>query len=125
MRIKNRDEMVLNTLISITREVAEMFDRFECRTFGQFISDNVLKRAVTMCLISMSENVDLLTTEFKQRNDYIDFKRFKALRNIAAHKYGSINFEMVWEIATKNLPKYKEEFKRLLERHLREAGRVG
>ena len=123
--MKNRDEMVLNTLISITGEVAEALERFECRTFGQFISDDVIKRAVAMCLISLSESVDLLTTEFKQKNDYIDFKRFKALRNIAAHKYGSINFEMVWEIITKNLPKYREEFKRLLAKHLREGGKVG
>jgi uncharacterized protein with HEPN domain len=117
--------MVLTTLIGITGEVSETLERFECKTFGKFISDPVLKRAITMCLISISENVDLLTQDFKEKNSYIDFKMFKALRNIAAHKYGSINFEMVWEIATKNLPKYKEEFKRLLEKYLREAGRIG
>ncbi|GHV17553.1 antitoxin [Clostridia bacterium] len=123
--MKNRDEMVLNTLIDITAEVAEALERFQCYSFGQFISDAVVKRAITMCLISMSENVDLLTQEFKNKHDYIDFKAFKALRNIAAHKYGSINFEMVWEIATKNLPKYRADFKRLLDKHLREEGRVG
>jgi len=118
--MKNRDEMVLNNLIGITAEVSNMLERFDCHSFTEFMNDPVLKRATTMCLISISENVDLLTTEFKEKNDYINFKIFKALRNIAAHKYGSINFEMVWEIVTKNLPKYHFEFKRLLEKHLRE-----
>lgn len=116
--------MVLKTLIDITDEVAGALKRFECTSFGQFISDNVLKRAVTMCLISISENVDLLTPEFKACNGYINFKVFKALRNIAAHKYGSVNFEMVWEIATRSLPKYRYEFQRLLDKEMRERGRV-
>jgi len=123
--MKNRDEMVLETLIGITDEVATALKRFECNSFGQFMSDPVLKRATTMCLISLSESVDLLTTEFKQKYDYINFKVFKALRNIAAHKYGSINFEMVWEIITKSLPKYSIEFKRLLDKLQREEGKVG
>lgn len=114
--------MVLNTIINITGEVGEIFDRFNCRTFAQFNGDSVIKRAVTMCLISISEMIDLLTPEFKTRYDYINFKVFKALRNIAAHKYGSVNFEMVWQIATKDLPKYNAEFIGLLERHLREKG---
>jgi len=123
--MKNRDEMVLRSLLDITEEVAAALKRFECDTFAAFLSDPVLKRAMAMCLISISENVDLLTGEFKSKNEYINFKVFKALRNIAAHKYGSINFEMVWEIITKNLPKYRIEFKRLLEKEMREKGKVG
>jgi len=123
--MKNRDEMVLCTLLAICEEVEFALKRFECETFAQFISDDVLKRAMAMCLISISESVDLLTGEFRAKNEYINFKVFKALRNIAAHKYGSINFEMVWEIITKNLPKYRIEFKRLLEKEMRNRGKVG
>jgi len=123
--MKNRDEMVLRSLLDITEEIAAALKRFECDTFGQFMSDPVLKRAMAMCLISISENVDLLTYDFRAQNEYINFKVFKALRNIAAHKYGSINFEMVWEIITKNLPKYQYEFRRLLEKEMREKGKVG
>ena len=123
--MKNRDEMVLRSLIDITEEVAAALKRFECHSFAQFISDDVLKRAMAMCLISISENVDLLTYEFRTQNEYINFKVFKALRNIAAHKYGSINFEMVWEIITKNLPGYRLEFQRLLEKEMRNKGKIG
>jgi uncharacterized protein with HEPN domain len=117
--------MVLRSLIDITEEIETALRRFECESFAGFISDDVLKRAMAMCLISISESVDLLTGEFKAKNEYINFKVFKALRNIAAHKYGSINFEMVWEIITKSLPKYRIEFKRLLEKEMREKGKVG
>jgi uncharacterized protein with HEPN domain len=116
--MKNRDEMVLNTLISTIGEVDECIKRFDCKTYEQFAGDNVLKRTIVMCLISLSENVDLLTQNFKDRFSYIDFKAFKSLRNIAAHKYGSVNFEMVWKIANKDLPEYKTAFERALRKHL-------
>ena len=118
--MKNRDQLVLETLIGITDEVATALKRFEIDSFAKFMADPVIKRATTMCLISLSESVDLLTTDFRVNNAYINFKVFKALRNIAAHKYGSINFEMVWEIITKSLPKYRIEFQRLLDKLLRE-----
>lgn len=122
--MKNRDEMVLTSLIEITKEVHDCLVRFEVDSFSKFSEDPVVKRAITMCLISLSENVDLLTEEFRIKYNYINWKLFKALRNIAAHKYGSINFEMVWEVANKNLPKYEDEFERLLQKHLRERNKV-
>ncbi|AVX19684.1 Protein of unknown function DUF86 [Carboxydocella sporoproducens DSM 16521] len=37
------------------------------------------------------------------------------LRNIAAHKYGAINFVVVWNIINKNIPIFKKSIINILK----------
>jgi len=112
--MRNRDEMVLNLLIQNCDEIEQALDRFNIKSFHDFNNDNVIKRAITMCLISIAETTKLFTDQFRNEHDYINFKVFKAMRNIAAHKYGSVNFEMVWEIINRDIPEYNKLFRKLL-----------
>ena len=113
--MNNRDEILLKSIFDTIDEIGDYLDRFNATSFDSFISEDILKRAVTMCLISISEMVDALSNDFKKTYSQINFKRFKTLRNIAAHKYGAVNFEIVWEIINKNLPVYKRDFEKILK----------
>ncbi len=116
----SRDFVLVKSIMDTIDEINEYIDNFDCKTYEKFAQSGILKRGTTMCLISISEMVDTLSDEFKMLNRHINFKRFKTLRNIAAHKYGAVNFEIVWEIITKNLPIYRAEFLQILnEQNLR------
>ncbi len=113
--MSSRDIILIKTIIDIIDEINGYLEDFNCKDFNTFNQQGVLKRATTMCMISISEMVDTLSDEFKLENSQINYKRFKTLRNIAAHKYGAVNFEIVWEIITRNLPVYKNEFLEILK----------
>lgn len=113
--MNSRDKVLLHTLLDTIQEIDDYIKEFNCQSFQHFNSQPVVKRAVTMCMISISELVDTLSDEFRSEHDEINYRRFKQLRNIAAHKYGAINFEILWEIVTKNLPQYKMAFGRILK----------
>jgi uncharacterized protein with HEPN domain len=112
--MNNRDLVLLKTIIDTIDEIDGYLQKMYCDDFEIFDRNTMLKRAVAMCLISISEMVDTITDDFKKSHSQINYNRFKTLRNIAAHKYGAVNFEIVWEIIHKNLPVYKEEFVKIL-----------
>lgn len=112
--MSNRDIVLIKTIIDTIDEINEYIQKFGCKDFKTFNQQGIVKRATTMCMISISEMVDALTNEFKAENPQINYKSFKTLRNIAAHKYGAVNFEIVWEIITKNLPEFRKKLSEIL-----------
>jgi len=112
--MNSRDVVLVKTLLETIDEIEQYLTDYNCTTFEVFDSEKILKRAVTMCMISVSELVDNLSDEFREEHPEINFRRFKTLRNIAAHKYGAINFEILWETINHNLPDYKKQFEEIL-----------
>lgn len=114
--MNNRDEVVIKTIIDTIHEIYDYIDNTNCKSFEEYDKNSMLKRATSMCLISISEMMDVLSDEFKKTHNEIEFSKLKKLRNIAAHKYGAINFRIVWEIIQKNLPVFRDKFKRALDK---------
>ncbi len=56
-----------------------------------------------------------ISNECKLAHDYIQWKPIIAFRNISIHEYFGVNFHIVWEIATYDLPILKQQFKVILE----------
>ena len=52
-----------------------------------FLTNEMLKRAVSMALINIGESVKKLSEELKQMNQTIPWNEIIGLRNIAAHGY--------------------------------------
>ena len=73
-----------------------------------FLKDRLLQKCTVMSLINISEAIGELSTDFLAENKKVNWKQFKKLRNIVAHKYGAINFIVVWNILQTNLPGFKE-----------------
>jgi len=112
--MNSRDVVLIKTLLDTIDEIEQYLADYNCTTFDIFDNEKMLKRAVTMCMISISELIDNLSDEFREEHSEINFRRFKTLRNIAAHKYGAINFEILWETVNQNLPNYKKQFENIL-----------
>jgi uncharacterized protein with HEPN domain len=61
-----------------------------------------------MCILQIGELVGKLSDEFKAKYNAVPWKDIKAMRNIAAHNYGEMDLEILWETATIDVPKLKE-----------------
>ena len=85
-------------------------------SLDKFMNDELLQDGVTMQLLAMGELTSHFTEEF--RSEYaqeIDWRNFKQLRNVCAHRYGTLDFRIIWQIASEELPDVKKFFSKISE----------
>ena len=111
----NKREMLITLHILDTIEEIETYmNQSACNTLNDFKNNSMLKRAVTMCMISISEIVGNFSEEFQKEYPLINIKQFKQLRNIAAHNYGAISFSKLYDAVSLELPIFKEQLESIL-----------
>jgi len=69
-----------------------------------FFSSVTFRNAICLCLLQIGELVSILSDEFKNDHDSIQWREIKMLRNIVAHRYGHIDYEIIWDICLTDIP---------------------
>lgn len=110
-----RDKKILFVILDDLKDIEDALEKFQCNTLDEFLDSRLLQKCVVMSLINISESINALSEEFILENKSVNWKQFKKIRNIAAHKYGAINFVVVWNMLTKNLTIFNSELKKLLK----------
>ncbi|MCL1829351.1 MAG: DUF86 domain-containing protein [Oscillospiraceae bacterium] len=87
-------------------EIGETISRFEL-DLEKFKNDSVMKNAIAMCILQIGELVNNLTDDFKTTYPEMPWRDIIAMRNRAVHAYSNIDFEILWIIATSNVPELK------------------
>ena len=74
-------------------------------SYEVFENYRLLQKAVTMSMLQIGELTTHLSDEFKDlTNNEMDLRNLKGLRNIVAHQYGSIQFDLIWQIKENDIP---------------------
>lgn len=107
----NRDTIVLEKMLEEIRILEESTKGINLNTF--MLSEDK-KRAAAMTLINIGELVRHLTKDFKKSAIDMPFDDIVGLRNIAAHGYKSLSFDMIWNTITNDIPDLKHKIKKLL-----------
>jgi uncharacterized protein with HEPN domain len=81
-------------------ETSREFDNSKIR----FAESATFRNAVCLCLLQIGELVAVLSDEFKENNSKIQWREIKLLRNIVAHRYGKIDFDIIWDICILDIP---------------------
>ncbi len=105
-------------VLSLMLENIEKIFRYteHLSTVSDFENDTKSFDATLMNFIALGESSSKLSTEFKDRNVHIDWRKIYAFRNVLAHDYFGILPDEVWEIIIKHLPKLKCELESLLRK---------
>ena len=111
--MKDRDVSILKKIIQYTNEINGTISRFEL-TVDKFKSDYVARNAIAMCILQIGELVGKLSDEFRTQYTEMPWRDIVALRNIAAHAYGSIDTEMLWGTVTDRVPELKSYCERII-----------
>ena len=99
-----KDRLVLQHIKNYCVEIASFINRFG-RDFETFVSDRAYFNAVSMCILQIGEISGSLSEEYRAETSYkIPWSNIRGMRNIVAHDYGSLDEELVWETATKDIP---------------------
>lgn len=111
--MNSRDEIILKKIIQYADEISATIERFDL-TSELFADDFVAKNAISMCILQIGELVGNLSEDFKSENNSMPWRDIKAMRNIAAHNYGEIDTQILWETAISDIPELKDYCKKFI-----------
>ena len=102
-----RDLSILRHIQSYCVQIEATVARFgddACAFQGDFVYRN----AVAMCLLQIGELAEHLSEEYRNEHPQMPWRQIKALRNIIAHNYGSVDADTAWEIVHEDIPVLRE-----------------
>lgn len=106
-----RYDLFIKDIISSICKIREYIEDMSLDDFSQ---DQKTVDAVLRNLEIIGEAASKIPDEIIKQEADIPWKQVKNFRNIVAHKYWEIDFDMVWEIITDELKPLKEACERLL-----------
>ncbi len=116
MKPLDRNLSILEHMVSYCNQIEETVDRFG-NEYTLFASDAIYRNAAALCILQIGELVGKLTDEFREAHPAVPWRQIKAMRNIVAHSYGTVDPETTWEIITEDIPELKRYCSVILESH--------
>ena len=107
MKPLNRDIHILEHIVSYCQQIEETVARFG-NDGSIFYSDPIYRNAAALCILQIGELVGKLSEEFRSQHSSIPWRQIKAMRNIVAHSYGTVDPETTWEVIQYDIPKLKK-----------------
>ena len=86
----NRNIELLERIIKYCNEIDETMNHFG-RSFENLEPNVIYKNAVSMCILQIGELTTLLSDDFKTLYSDMPWHDIKAMRNIAAQRYGTFD----------------------------------
>ena len=109
----NRDEALLkyirNEITVIKRSTIGLNQ-------NSFLANDEKQRAVCMTLINIGEAVKQLSAQLKLKYKYADWKGASSFRDVAAHKYGSLRLDDVWDVIENDHSKFDNQVKEIISK---------
>ena len=84
------------------------------RTFEDLVEDELLRSAVERQLEILGEAAKRVTKKFQSEHNDIDWANIVSLRYIIIHQYDEIDYALLWEIITKEMPQTLEQGRLLI-----------
>lgn len=106
MKPLDRNLSILEHIVSYCEQIEQTVERFgnDYETFG---TDPIYRNAAALCILQIGELVGKLSDDFRAAHPTVPWRQIKAMRNIVAHSYGSVDPETTWEIITEDIPTLK------------------
>lgn len=98
---EERNQAYVWDMLQAAKELQEM--NSGC-SFEDFIDDLKLMRATERSLEIIGEAARRLSPEFKKQHDQVPWHVMIGQRNIIAHEYGQIDYEMLYKTVVNDIP---------------------
>lgn len=106
------------TLLQMYDHATEALDMVRNRVRADLDSDRMLNLALVRLLEVLGEAANRIPPEERAVHSQIPWPQLVGLRNRLIHQYDNVDFDILWQILTKDLPPLVQELERLLpEKH--------
>jgi uncharacterized protein with HEPN domain len=95
-------------------EFAETGARLVARGRDAYDADEMLRLAGEAILHRIGEAVARLGEEFIRAHPTVAWRRMKGMRNLLAHDYGAVDYNIVWNALAHDLPREAGAVRRIL-----------
>ncbi len=79
-----------------------------------FLADNMARDAVLRNIEIIGEAAKGVTYDFRSKHMEIEWKEMAGMRDRIVHAYFEIDWKLVWETASKNVPELEEKIRKLV-----------
>lgn len=109
--MQRKDGVIINKIIDELNVVLEAVGDI---SFEEFNSQEMFKRGVCMTVINIGELVKNLSSEFRNDYSYVPWKDIAGFRDIAAHKYQTLNMKDVYSTIMNDFPELKINIQKII-----------
>ena len=101
--MNNADIQRIHHIKTYCEDIVETIERFG-RDYNTFNVDKDYFKSISMSMMQIGELSAGLSDEFKiETQDQIQWGAMKGMRNLFAHAYASMNKEVIWESANRDI----------------------
>ncbi len=111
-------EDMLTSMLRIEEYIGEI-------GFKEFKMNYLIVDAIIRNFEIIGEASKNVPPEIKNKYPEIPWKKMYGLRNLIAHEYFGIDYEMIWEISKNNLPQNLIDLRNILEKERSKGGNKG
>ena len=98
---------ILDEIAFLTKETSGL-------TEDQFMHDETRQRAFARSLEIIGEAVKHIPDEYKAHHPEINWKSFAGLRDKLIHHYFGVDYALVWDVVTHELPDFQSKLQKSL-----------
>lgn len=102
-------------LKKIIKDIEFSISNVKNLSLTEFSENEVINSAICFKFVQLSENSKMISSATKQIYSNIPWKMIVGLRNRIVHDYGNVQFDILYETATKDLPVLLVELTKILE----------
>lgn len=106
MKPPERVDGILKHIVAYCEQIEMTIGHFG-DDYQTFTHSPIYRNAVALCILQIGELVGKLPEEFRVQHPAVPWRQIKAMRNIVAHGYGSVDPETTWEIIQNDIPSLK------------------
>ena len=110
---RDTTKIVLQKMIGYCDNIDELMQKYNS-SFELYVSDISFQYSCNMCVLQIGELTTRLSDDFKAQHPEIPWRLIKAMRNIHAHEYESVDFEGMWDTLTQDIPVLRKKLEKLL-----------
>ena len=108
MMLNEKDAQILKIIAKHCDEIAEI-SRLFGKSKEEFIDNYAYHSGCSMLIQTIGEVAKNLSPDFLEKSTEIPWKDIKKMRNLFAHDYDhSLDFEVVWDTVSRDIPILKE-----------------
>jgi len=109
-------------LEDILTSMSRIFEYIGEKDFKEFKQNYMIVDAVVRNFEIIGEASKNIPENIKEKYSEIPWKKMYGLRNLISHEYFGIDYEMIWEIVTVNLPENLKDIRNILEKEKNTGG---
>ena len=114
--MKDKNISILKHIVKYCVEINETLNNYNVNK-DEFMNNHIFKKAVSMGILQIGELSNNLTEEYRESTiNEMNWRVIRGMRNHFAHGYGSMDIELIFDTAIKDIPVLKEFCVKEIER---------